>query len=150
MKLFDATTTLLEKSLDARLERQNVLAGNLANANTPGYVPKDIDFEATLTKSMSAVEMGGTPTVGPSVPNPGFMPVEAGGISVNTAGQIDLSTSTTMRTDRSTAAGIDGNKVDSDKAMVNLAENAMQYGASARAVGTKLAILKYVANDGNG
>jgi hypothetical protein len=34
--------------------------------------------------------------------------------------------------------------------MVALAENGMQYGASARAAGKKLAILRYVSSDGNG
>ena len=34
--------------------------------------------------------------------------------------------------------------------MVAMAENGLQYGAAARAAGKKLAILRYVANDGNG
>jgi len=34
--------------------------------------------------------------------------------------------------------------------MVAMAENALQYGASARAAGKKLAILRYVVSDGNG
>ncbi len=48
MKLFDATTGRLERSLDVRLVRHNVLAGNVANVDTPGYAPKDIDFQATM------------------------------------------------------------------------------------------------------
>ncbi len=46
------------------------------------------------------------------------------------------------------APGIDGNAVDADRALVALAENALQYGAVARAAGKKLAILRYVASDG--
>ena len=34
--------------------------------------------------------------------------------------------------------------------MAGLAENALQYGASARAAGKKLAILRYVASEGAG
>ena len=41
-------------------------------------------------------------------------------------------------------------KVDLDRTMVALAENGLQYGASARAAGKKLAILRYVSSDGNG
>ena len=40
----------------------------------------------------------------------------------------------------------DGNRVDADHALVQLAQNAIQYGASARAVGKKLEILRAVAD----
>ncbi|MGD0839194.1 MAG: hypothetical protein ABSB49_21365, partial [Polyangia bacterium] len=39
---------------------------------------------------------------------------------------------------------------DLDRTMVAMAENALQYAASARAAGVKLGILRYVASDGNG
>ena len=48
MKIFDATMSTLERSLDVRLSRQTVLAGNLANANTPGFVQRDLDFAAAM------------------------------------------------------------------------------------------------------
>ena len=40
MKIFDPTLATLERSLDARLARHEVLAGNLANANTPGFTAR--------------------------------------------------------------------------------------------------------------
>ena len=42
----------------------------------------------------------------------------------------------------------DGNEVDLDTTMSAMAENAIQYGANARAASAKLAILKYVVSDG--
>ncbi len=39
MRIFDATLSTLERSLDVRLARQAVLAGNVANADTPGFNP---------------------------------------------------------------------------------------------------------------
>jgi flagellar basal-body rod protein FlgB len=45
-------------------------------------------------------------------------------------------------------ASLDGNQVDLDRTMMSMTENSLQYGASARAAGRKLAILKYVASDG--
>jgi flagellar basal body rod protein FlgB len=45
---------------------------------------------------------------------------------------------------------MDGNRVDLDRTMVALAENGLQYGASAKAAGKKLAILRYVSSDGQG
>ncbi len=38
--------------------------------------------------------------------------------------------------------------MDVDRALVAVAENALQYGAAARAAGKKLALLRYVASDG--
>ena len=51
MKIFDRTLGTLERALDARLLRHNVLAGNLANADTPGFVPRDVDFAAAMRES---------------------------------------------------------------------------------------------------
>jgi flagellar basal-body rod protein FlgB len=45
-------------------------------------------------------------------------------------------------------AGLDGNAVDLDRTLASIAENTIQYGASAKAAGKKLAILRYVASDG--
>jgi flagellar basal-body rod protein FlgB len=50
--------------------------------------------------------------------------------------------------DEGTPAGLDGNQVDLDRTTAAIAENALQYGAAARAAGKKLAILRYAASDG--
>lgn len=47
---------LLEKSLDLRMVRQNLLASNIANAETPGYRALDIDFEAALRQMAAQQE----------------------------------------------------------------------------------------------
>jgi len=110
MKIFDSTLSTLERALDARLQRQNVLAGDLANVDTPGFKPKDVDVTGIVD---------GTQTE-----------------------------SSAVRDAEGANAGIDGNQVDVDKTLVTLAENALQYGAAAKAAGKKLAILRYVASDG--
>lgn len=38
--------------MDATALRQKVLSNNLANANTPGYIRKDVKFTEALTKAM--------------------------------------------------------------------------------------------------
>lgn len=48
----DSTAKILAKALDFRAVRQNVIAGNLANAETPGYVMKEIPFETELQKAV--------------------------------------------------------------------------------------------------
>jgi flagellar basal-body rod protein FlgB len=50
--------------------------------------------------------------------------------------------------DREAEPGVDGNQVDIDTTMSNLAQNAMQYNAAARAISKKISLLKYVSTDG--
>ncbi len=45
---------VLEKAADAASRRNELIADNLANATTPNYKRKDINFEATLRKAMGA------------------------------------------------------------------------------------------------
>ena len=125
MKLFDSTLQLLERSLDTRLERHNVLSSNLANADTPGFVPRDVDFAAAMRAAAQEIGAGDEGQT-PRAPTPTLVGASAGA-----------------------AAGIDGNKVDADRTLVSLAENGLQYGASAKVAAKKLAILRYVASDGN-
>jgi len=47
-QLFDSLGAALSRSLDARLLRHNLISGNLANADTPYFVPVDLDFQGTL------------------------------------------------------------------------------------------------------
>lgn len=45
---FDAALGIHPKTLQLRTQRAEVLAHNIANADTPGYKAKDIDFAAFL------------------------------------------------------------------------------------------------------
>lgn len=49
----DRTTKILSKVLDFRIAKQDVIAGNLANADTPGFIPKDLPFEKELQQAVS-------------------------------------------------------------------------------------------------
>jgi len=53
MDLFDTTQTALERAMSGTSARQAALAQNLANANTPGYQRKDVDFESSLRAAMA-------------------------------------------------------------------------------------------------
>ncbi len=145
MKLFDAVLTRVERSLDVRLLRHGVLAGNLANLDTPGYKPKDVDFNAAMSEASAAgasdlrrtdaehfdINGGsvGTAVEGGHADNlRGVRVVQAGGV----------------------APSLDQNQVDLDRTMAEMAENALQYGASAKAASKKLAMLRYAASDGQG
>ena len=138
MKIFDATLKTLEQALDVRLVEQNVLAGNVANADTPGYKPKELDFSVAMKAAHAEAsgEMMATT-------NPGHMgPNGASGTNVS-----DIATSLIVQ-GRGTSPSYDGNGVDLDRAMAGMAENGLQYGASAKAAGKKLAILRYAIDGG--
>jgi flagellar basal-body rod protein FlgB len=127
MKLFDATLGKIETALDLRLERQNLLTSNVANADTPGFVPRDFDFAKAMAEAEAPLAMA-----------------QPEGQS----GPLAHAAATAQPQLANTQPGFDQNRVDADQAMVALAENGLQYGANAQAANKKLAILLYAASDG--
>jgi flagellar basal-body rod protein FlgB len=53
VELFDTTQLALERAIQGASTRQSALADNIANANTPGYRRKDVDFHSALRGAMS-------------------------------------------------------------------------------------------------
>jgi len=53
MSLFDNTDLLLNAAIRGSGLRQTALSQNIANANTPGYQRKDVDFESALQSAMA-------------------------------------------------------------------------------------------------
>jgi flagellar basal-body rod protein FlgB len=51
--LFDVTQIALERALSGSAQRQQLLADNVANANTPGYKRSDIDFHGQLAAALA-------------------------------------------------------------------------------------------------
>ena len=51
-RLFDSTFKTIERSLDLRSLNHKVLSGNIANAETPGYLAKEVPFQKLLEKSL--------------------------------------------------------------------------------------------------
>ncbi|MCP4498758.1 MAG: flagellar basal body rod protein FlgB [Deltaproteobacteria bacterium] len=137
MKVFDSIR-LLERSLDVRLQKQNQLSANIANVDTPGYVPKTVDFEASMDAFLSSdAGMDGSDENHMSVS--GMAGRQSGGRN-----------SMVFVDDLMASATLDENAVDLDHTMAQLAENGVQFQAVTKAVSKKLAILRYVANDGVG
>jgi flagellar basal-body rod protein FlgB len=138
VKIFDSTLKTLEHALDVRLVEQNVLAGNVANADTPGYKPKELDFGAVMRAARQ--DAGGESM---TLTEAGHMGPNGGsGTSVS-----DLATSMVLD-GKGVSPSFDGNGVDLDRTMAGMAENGLQYGASAKAAGKKLAILRYAVDGG--
>ncbi len=134
MRIFDTTLTQVERSLDVRLARQTVLSGNVANVDTPGFKPKDVDFMAAMSQAMQSSE---------SLDRTSHMHLDASGQFGEAS-----SPSAFVKEVAGGTPSFDGNEVDLDVTMSDMAQNAIQYGANARAATAKLAILKYVVSDG--
>ncbi len=48
----DAALRFQQEALNLRAQRQEILAANIANADTPGYQARDLDFASELKKVM--------------------------------------------------------------------------------------------------
>lgn len=102
-------------------QRAEVLAANLANADTPGYLARDIDFRAALA---SAGSNGGTLT--PLTTSP--QDVAAGGSSDSSSG--GLSTEQFLKYRIPLAPALDGNTVDSQMEESQFAQNTVRFQAT--------------------
>jgi flagellar basal-body rod protein FlgB len=52
MSIFDPTQITLMRAISGATLRNTVLSNNIANADTPGFQPSDVDFHATLSDAM--------------------------------------------------------------------------------------------------
>ena len=103
-------------SLLLRSQRQQVIASNIANADTPGYVARDFDF----AKALKDV------TGGPS----------RSAVSLTSAGHMRLGTVDASRPDMAytvqTQPSQDGNSVDLDRERANFVDNSLRYESTLR------------------
>lgn len=114
----DDTLGFHQRALGLRAYRQEVLASNIANADTPHYKARDLDFKASLQGAMGGKGgMGGPLELARTAP--GHLP--AGGNAPAGARLL-------YRTE--TQSSVDGNTVDMDVERAAFAENALQYEAS--------------------
>ncbi len=131
--LIDPTTRLLQKSLDLRAQRQQVIAGNVANAETPGYAARTFEFEKRLQAVLKR------PQQAPQVTNPKHFPL--GGNSL-----AQIQGEVVRHPDRSGFG--DGNSVVVEDEMIALSENQILYEATIKMTRRRLQMLKYAVNDG--
>jgi flagellar basal-body rod protein FlgB len=103
------------QALPLRSQRTEVLAANLANADTPGYRARDIDFKGALAAANSA-----------------NAPVR---LATTSAGHIDAATvngagSPELKYRTPLAPALDGNTVDAQLEQAAFAENTVRYQAT--------------------
>jgi flagellar basal-body rod protein FlgB len=119
----DATMRFHQEALRLRTQRQEVLSSNIANADTPQFKARDMDFQAALT---SAVERSGMST---SMAQTSTRHIGGGS---RAGGVTDLLYRQPIQ------SSMDGNTVEMDVERVNFADNALRYEANLTVLGGKI------------
>jgi len=134
MEINDKTMQALQASLKFRQLRQELHAGNIANAETPGYKAKKLDFEDALARALDTddqLKMNTSDSKHFNVGGGGFNNLQP-----------------EIYEDSNGIVSPDGNNVDRDQEMAEMAENKIMYDATVQLINKKLGLLKYAIGSG--
>lgn len=132
MKANDATIKALAASIKMREMRQELIASNIANAETPGYKAKRLSFEDALAR---ALDVDGQESM--NISDDEHFDVGSGGFA---------NLQPEVYEDPNGNASEDGNTVDRDYEMSQMAKNKILYDASVQLLNKKLGLMKYAIN----
>jgi flagellar basal-body rod protein FlgB len=157
----DAEFAFNREALDVRAYRQELLSSNIANADTPGYKARDVDFASSLAGALKktgaaggAATMAGTSNVAP-LPMAQPAGVTTGGVA---SGMTMTSTEPGHMSGNArlipvggetqdygqlkyripTQPALDGNTVDFDGERVQFADNSLHYEAGLTVVSQQI------------
>ena len=117
--LLDNQMRFHQTALNLQAHRQELLASNIANADTPHFKARDIDFRAALDNALGKAPGGGLSGVALDTTHQGHI---AGGATFG------ADAFSKYRTELQSA--VDGNTVNMDVERAAFAENALRYEAS--------------------
>ena len=132
--LNDAINTVLVKQMDACAMRQQVIANNIANVNTPGFKKSTVNFQQQLRAALGNSSMEIKATNKRHIA--GGSPNKLEGLSP----RVDRVDGTSMKAGQ--------NNVDLDEEMVNLTANTLMYQFAARVKSDRANSLSYVIKGG--
>lgn len=107
-------TLILEKALDAAWMRNETISNNIANVNTPGYKKSYVRFEELLSDAVDKFQISGLKK------DERFLPIGK---------DTKLTVSPEVMQESFTSMRRDGNNVDVDVEMAELAKNSIKYNA---------------------
>ena len=125
MDKLDAALRFNREALNLRAERQEVLAANIAHADTPNYKARDFDFSSRLTE---AVERGRA----------------SESFAMTTTSSRHLRAEVQAMPDKDllyrmpNQSSLDGNTVEMDVERVNFADNALRYESNLTVLNAKI------------
>lgn len=109
----DSELNTLRTALNLRAYRQEVLASNIANADTPNYKARDLDFASTLSNALAGKAGGPLPMERTAAQHLQGEPGSPYGAELQYRGDYQ--------------GAVDGNTVNMDVERAAFAENALQY-----------------------
>ena len=129
--MLDRLTNSLDfqtQALVLRSERQRLIASNIANADTPGYIARDMDFAKTLKAATGALPAASAIAASHAGHLGTGGVAGAGGAKV--AGELLYATPSQTNLDRNT--------VDMDRERASFADNAIKYEATLRFINSNV------------
>ena len=127
--LFNNTFSTVENALNYSSLKQKVIADNIANVDTPNYKAKDVSFKTMLDGSLSQ-------SISTKVTDPRHIPFQqdADNSAIITQANLDYNDN--------------GNSVDIDREMSNLATNQIYYSALTDRINGMFSTLQTVIKGG--
>ncbi|MBC8212425.1 MAG: flagellar basal body rod protein FlgB [Gammaproteobacteria bacterium] len=126
MSIIERAFSIHDDALQLRSRRSSILAANIANADTPNYKARDMDFTAMMqnleSKQQSQLTLSGTHHSHITTAEPSDNP--------------------TIKFRNPLHASLDGNTVDMHVEQARFSENAIQYQTSLTFLNSKIAGLK--------
>ena len=120
------------KALVVRAERQRVIASNIANADTPGYAARELNFQEAMAQAAGS---GGLPLATPNTSSTSHLtharhiPLSASSGELGGAQRLAYTTPT--------QPSMDGNSVDLDRERSKFVDNAVRYESTLRFINSQ-------------
>jgi len=130
---FMKTVDILQRTMSTSVLRQEVIADNVANADTPHFKRREVAFESELTRVLNSYDPEPFPA---ALTNRKHIPFYRPKSYREVNPFVHLDYATSYRND--------GNNVDIEKEMVDARENALRYIAMAQRTNDKLRLLSIV------
>ena len=131
---FDKAFGIHQYTIGARAARAEVLSANIANADTPGYKARDLDFSAALQQAQSGIESG-------------FSLATSNERHISSTISSGLTSSIKYRNPDQPDTG-DGNSVDVQRERSAFLENGLEYQASLEFLNSRISgLLKAIKGD---
>ncbi|MDR5875301.1 flagellar basal body rod protein FlgB [Halomonas sp. CUBES01] len=126
-----------QQALGLRQARHEVLSANIANADTPNYKARDIDFASELKKAVDAGQQGQSGNSGGlTLSRTSEHHLMGQGPATNTATDTDLLYRIPSQ------PSLDGNTVEMDRERAQFADNAVRYQAALTIMNSRIQGLK--------
>ncbi len=123
------------QALNLYAKRGQVLAANIANADTPGYLARDFNFQQALAAATGGAAVGAAGAAAPVAlarTNPGHL--NSSGAST---GGASAGATPPLLYQVPTQASMDGNTVNIDQQRADFAQNSVRYEATVRFLSSK-------------